>query len=95
MIKKLVTYKVKKGSEDIVIQSIERFINAIIINEPGTKYEAFKSANEREFIHIMTFPDHISELRHNQAEYTRDFIEDIYLYCEITPQFVDLYAIKN
>lgn len=95
MIKKLVKYKVKKGSEDIVIQAIERLLNAMIINEPGTKYEAYKSANEREFIHIIGFPDHNAELRHNEAEYTRDFVEEIYLYCEITPEFIDLYSLKN
>lgn len=95
MIKKLVKYKVKKGSEDIVVQSIQRLLNAIVINEPGTKYEAFKSGDEREFIHIIVFPDHNAELRHKEAEYTREFVEEIYLYCEITPQFVDLYSIKN
>ncbi len=95
MIKKLVKYKVKKGSEEIVVQSIQRLLNAILINEPGTKYEAFKSGDEREFIHIINFSDHQAELRHKEAEYTREFVEEIYLYCEITPQFVDLYSIKT
>ena len=94
MIRKSVKFKVKEGSEDTVIEIINEFLVAVKENEPFTIYEAYKSSNEREFIHHITFQDHNSELKHSQSEYTRKFVEKLYPYCEVLPEFVDLYSLN-
>lgn len=77
-----------------VIKIINEFINEVNKNEPKTIYEAYKSSNEREFIHLITFLDHDSELRHAQSDYTRKFIEQLHPCCEIPPQFKNLYLVS-
>ena len=94
MIKKSFRFKVKEGFTNIVIDIINEFLAELKKNEPFTIYEAFKSSNEREFLHLISFQDHKAELDHMEANYAKDFYSKLYSHCEVLPELVDLYSLK-
>ena len=94
MIKKSFRFKVKEGFTNIVIDIINEFLTELKKNEPFTIYEAFKSSNEREFIHLISFQDHKAELDHMDSDYVKDFYSKLHPLCEISPELVNLYSLN-
>ncbi len=94
MIIKIAEYKMKDGVLNVVTKAIAKFVREIKKHEPETLYEAFRRSNSLEFVHLMKFPDRISEKKHASAPYTREFVRTLYPHCEREPVFTDLRSVE-
>lgn len=90
MIRKLAKYKVRPDKITEVEKSIQEFVDAIARSEPDTNYTAYRTNEERTYIHLMSFVDEGAEKAHQTAPYTMRFVEILYPNCEEQPRFTDL-----
>ena len=90
MIVKIAEYKIKKETQEEILNAIRTFVQAVHKNEPRTFYEAYQKGSSLEFIHLMKFPDIAAEEKHANATYTNDFVKILYPNCEREPIFTDL-----
>ena len=90
MVAKLVRYRVKAEEIDVVEAAVRDFVSAIAEHEPGTSYWSFRTVAGRSYCHLMQFVDEESELRHQEAPYTRAFVNALYPRCDAGPTFTDL-----
>jgi quinol monooxygenase YgiN len=90
MIRLLAEYRIKKGTEDEVLDAVREFVAAVKQEEPQTEYRAFRLAGGRNFLHIMAFPEEAAQNRHQKADYTMQFVSVLYPNCEEEPKFTSI-----
>jgi quinol monooxygenase YgiN len=94
MVRLIAEYRIKKGSEDEVLDAIREFVAAVKREEPETEYSAFRRAGARNFMHIMAFPDEVAQNRHRKADYTMQFVSVLYPNCEEEPKFTSIDVVE-
>ena len=87
-----VSFKVKKDKVKEVKEIIQKFVNEIEENEPGTiSYNCFQEKNdETSFIHTMTFESEKAEEHHRHTDYVKEFVHKLYPMCKNEPVFSEL-----
>lgn len=95
MIVKIAEYTIQEAALDNVLIAIAEFVKEIHAHEPETFYEAYRRQDTLEFIHLMKFPDSNSERAHQQASYTKRFVDILYPVCTKQPMFTDLQELEK
>ena len=90
MIRRKAEYEINPESRDIVEGAIGKFVDAVHAAEKETEYVAYRVTDTDQYLHIMKFADEASQLRHQQAEYTLEFVDTLYPNCTRTPEFSSL-----
>ena len=89
MITKTVEFEALKGKRKKVVEAIQVFTRAVHFSEPGSRiYVSLQDRiNPDKFLHVMAFENEGAELIHQQAGYTREFVEIINRNCKKDPEF--------
>lgn len=90
MIRLMAEYRINEGSLDVVQTAIKEFVAAIHETEPETEYTPYQVGDSDRYIHLMAFVDEAAQERHQQADYTSQFVEVLYPNCSELPTFTPL-----
>jgi quinol monooxygenase YgiN len=93
MIRLMAEYRIKEGTLDVVQTAVKKFVAAIHEAEPETEYTPYRVGDSDRFIHVMAFVDDAAQERHQQADYTSQFVEVLYPNCSELPTFTTLEVI--
>ncbi|MFC1733457.1 putative quinol monooxygenase [candidate division KSB1 bacterium] len=96
MIHFIATYKVKEEKLEEVKNAIPDFVTAVRDNEPTTLYYSSYQKKEEplSFVHLMSFENEDAKRFHENAEYTKKFMEFLCPECENPPEYIELQMIK-
>jgi quinol monooxygenase YgiN len=94
MIRLIAEYRIKEGTRPVVQNAIKIFVAAVHQVEPETEYISFQVGDSDRFIHLMAFTDEAAQQRHQQADYTSQFVEVLYPNCSQLPIFTPLKIIE-
>jgi len=89
----MVEYTIKKGEEETAREAIIDFLEAIKANEPDTRYEIF-STEDGDYLHMIVFQNKEAEEKHQNAEYTLNFVDALYPLCEQRPLFTRINPVE-
>ncbi len=72
-------YQVNASAVDKVLAAIEKFVDYVRQNEPGTRfYSSWQQKDDRtRFVHLFIFDDEMAHASHGQSEAVRKF-ESVY-----------------
>lgn len=89
MIIKTAEFEALKGKREKIIEAIEIFTRAVHVSEPGSRlYVSLQDkVNPDKFLHVMAFENEGAQLIHQNAGYTREFVQMINLNCKKDPVF--------
>jgi quinol monooxygenase YgiN len=89
MITKTVEFEALKGRREKVIEAIEVFTRAVHVSEPGSRlYVSLQDKeNPDKFLHVMAFENEGAQLLHQNAGYTKEFVQIITKNCKKDPVF--------
>lgn len=90
MIRLMAEYRIKEGTLDVVQTAIKKFVAAIHESEPETEYTPYQVGDSDRYIHLMAFVDEAAQGRHQQADYTSQFVDVLYPNCSELPTFAPL-----
>lgn len=93
-IHRLAEYAVRPEEREAVEEAVRAFLEAVALNEPETRYRAFRREPGLGYVHVMTFPDEAAERAHREASYTRRFADAVYPRCTQSPTFTKLVPIS-
>lgn len=87
-----VEYKVKKEELANLLPVIQEFIEAAQADkEHVAYYVGYQYANDpTKFVHLMKFASDPGEKYHQQAAYTKKFVDKLYPNCETKPKFEEI-----
>jgi len=90
LITKIAEYKVKKAEVEKVIELVAGFVK-VVNTEVGThQYLAYQKPDGVSFIHFMVFENEAAEKQHDDAGYTKEFINELYPLCLNEPKYTSL-----
>ncbi len=89
MITKTVEFEALKGKRKKVVAAIEIFTRSVHVSEPGCRlYVSLQDTdNPDKFVHVMAFENEGAELMHQNAGYTKQFVQIVNLSCKKNPVF--------
>lgn len=90
----MVSYKLRKGKEKIIISAIKEFVDNVHKFEPETIYTAHREIESDRFVHFMKFPDTEAKQKHAKADYTERFVKTLFQNCREEPKFSTLKIIE-
>jgi len=89
MITKTAEFEAIKGKREEVVEAIEIFTRAVHVSEPGCRlYVSLQDKdNPDKFLHVMAFENEGAQLMHQNAGYTKEFVQMVNENCKKNPVF--------